>query len=296
MEITIAKENINKYKTEINNNVTKINWQAGEFDRIVLENFPSLLELDCFYNKITSLDAISNLVNLQKLYCSDNQITSLQPLIYLRRLTYLYTPNNPLEPQTIQIERMLNRIHSNSKTSIYQDNQNVHDTTIQRTVSESIKNLLLDPKPIFSVDDLINSTLNKSTIQALIEYGQDQTIHSHHLITYHELLSYVWIRISKSFYKDELLKILEEQIADAECKCFTGRFNRTLSVLVGFYPDIYIEISDRSRIGAIVLTLKNQIKPYNVKAHQELAKRGLLAAGYSEIEIESWIMAIEDTD
>ena len=109
-----------------------------------------------------------------------------------------------------------------------------------------------------------------------------------------ELLSYVWKRIEKSIDKAELLKILEEQIIDSECECFTGRFNRTLSVLVGFYSDIKINISDQSRIGAIILNLKDKIIPYNIDIHKETAIKELTEAGYSKEEIEPWIGAIDE--
>ena len=89
------------------------------------------------------------------------------------------------------------------------------------------------------------------------------------------------------------MKILEEQINDSECKCFTGRFNRTLSVLVGFYDDININISDKSRISAIILNCKDKIIPYDIEQHKELAKKELLESGYKEEEIEIWIDAIE---
>ena len=200
-----------------------------------LSNCVNFQTLNCWNNQIKSLEPLSNCVNLQKLDCSANQITSLTPLVYLHQLTIVNYYNNPLENQTIQVRRFLDRINTNRNSSIYYDRQNVHDTEIQRTVCDSIRSLLSDPKPIFSIDDIINSDLSINTKEAIIGYCQDETIHSIHLITFQELLSYVWNRIIKSDHQTELSKILEEQIADAECMCFTGRFNRTLSVLVGFY-------------------------------------------------------------
>ena len=87
------------------------------------------------------------------------------------------------------------------------------------------------------------------------------------------------------------MKILEDQIKDAECKCFTGRFNRALSVLVGFCDDIKIEISDNARIGAIILNIKS--KYTDIVKIKEISKKELLEAGYIETEIEPWLEAIE---
>ncbi len=259
-----------------------------------LSNCINLQELYCGNNQIKSLEPLHNCVNLQVLFCSNNQIISLEPLIYLRRLIEINYSDNPIEIPTIQIQRILNRIDSNRKSSIYDDNQNVHDTEIQRTVCESIQNLLKDPKIDFTIDDVINSSLNKSTIESIIEYCQDQTVHSVHLITYQELFSLVWNRIQKSIHQSELIKILEEQIADSECKCFTGRFNRTLSVLVGFFDDIKINISDKSRISAIILNSRDKIIPYDSFKHKEAATKELIDAGYLESDFKDWIEAIED--
>ncbi len=281
-----------------------------------LSNFINLQSLCCWRNKITSLEPLSKCINLQtldcdnnlitsleplsdcdylrKLSCADNQITSLEPLIYLIRLNKIQANNNPIEIPTIQIQRMLERIYYNQKSSIYNDNQNIHDIEIQRTVCESVQSLLKDQNNHFSIEDVINSPLNKPTIESIIEYCQDQTVHSVHLITYNELLALVWNRIINSTNKTELFKILEEQIADAECMCFTGRFNRTLSVLVGFFDDIKINISDKSRISAIILNSKYKIIPYDSVKHRETATKELIEAGYKETDFKDWIDAIDE--
>ncbi len=259
-----------------------------------LSNCTNLKKLYFRNNQIKSLEPLHNCVNLQVLFCGNNQIISLEPLIYLRRLNEINYSDNPIEIPTIQIQRILNRIDSNRKSSIYYDKQNVHDTEIQRTVCDSVQNLLKDPKNDFTIDDIINSGLSKSTIESLIEYCQDQFVHSVHLITYQELFSLVWNRTINSIHKTELMKILGEQIADSECKCFTGRFNRTLSVLVGFFDDIKINISDKSRISAIILNTRDRIIPYDPIEHKELAKKELIDVGYLETDFKDWIEAIED--
>ncbi|CAH6421575.1 Hypothetical protein MVR_LOCUS281, partial [uncultured virus] len=141
---------------------------------------------------------------------------------------------------------------------------------------------------------VIDSGLGEKAIRLILEYCTDTSVHSIHLLTYLELLGYVWARICRSEYKDELIKILGEQIGDSECKCFTGRFNRTLSVLVGFYPDIVIAISDNSRIGAIIIAARDTVIPYDPIEHRDIARTLLLEAGYDVETIEPWIEAIDD--
>jgi hypothetical protein len=88
----------------------------------------------------------------------------------------------------------------------------VHDITIQKTICDSLQSLLKDSKPLFSFDNIISSNLNSKIKESLIEYCQDDSVHSIHLITFKELLGYVWQRIIKSNHKEELFRILEEQI------------------------------------------------------------------------------------
>jgi hypothetical protein len=260
-----------------------------------LANCINLLRLLCNDNRIISLGPLTYCINLEVIYCRNNQITSLESLVYLRHLNFLDYSDNPLIIQSNQVQRFLNRFYIiNKKNNIYHDNQNVHDVTIQKTICESLQSLLRDPKPLYTIDDIIESDLNSDTKESLIEYCQDESVHSIHLITYGELLGYVWQRIIKSEYKMELFRILDEQIADSECKCFTGRFNRTLSVLVGFYDDIRINISDKARIGAIIITCKDKIMPYNSTDHKKMVLKELADAGYTEKEIKPWIDVIED--
>ena len=154
---------------------------------------------------------------------------------------------------------------------------------------------------MFSIEDIKESDLDMQANELIQAYCLDETVHSHHLLTYAELLMYVWARIMAHEHKSELIKILGEQVMDSRGLCFTGRFNRTLSVLVGFYEDIIISISDNSRISAIIIKARDKCNvspsrdstvPYSPEAHAELAKTMLLEAGYDLAEVNVWLEAI----
>ena len=260
-----------------------------------IEGCPNLEILNCDRNHIDSLAGLERCTHLRMLDCSHNEIQDLDEIVYLRHLQTFHYSHNPIMYQNIQVQRFIDRIaRVNTKVSIYADGQNVHDVCIQKTVCDSIKHLLSDGKPDFTIEAVLGSSLSTHTKERLVEYCADVTIHSVHLLTYAELLAYVWTRIDRSEHKSELLKIFEEQIADSECMCFTGRFNRTLSVLVGFYDDIVIEISDRARIGAIIIALKTRINPYDPIRHAALAIEQLRAAGYDGDTIQPWVDAIDE--
>ncbi|CAH6421578.1 Hypothetical protein MVR_LOCUS283 [uncultured virus] len=216
---------------------------------------------------------------------------TLDAIIHLRRLRCISYDGNPLNIQSPQIRRFLGLV-SYTNSSIYANRQNVHDLHVQKTVCDSVKRLMLDPKPVFTTKMIANSGLDDKTVRLLLLYCNDKCVHSVHLLTYEELLAYVWSRITRSKHRTELFRILADQIADSEHMCFTGRFNRTLSVLAGFYPDIVIEISDSSRIGAIVIAARDKIRPYDSIKHRKLAVTLLSEAGYDGETVAPWLGAI----
>ena len=135
----------------------------------------------------------------------------------------------------------------------------------------------------------MNNILSQQCKDLLISYCNISDTHSTLYTTYSELLALVWSRIVKHESKDELFKILEQQILESIGLCFTGRFNRTISVLSGFYDDIVIQISDNSRITAIFLHCKNQIVPYDIKQHRELFQSRAIELEYTIDDIQPWI-------
>ena len=268
----------------------------------------SLKALHCDYNQLTSFEGIEACTQLEHIGCYENPLVTVRHLIYLPHLAHVWGADH-LWDENIQTSRFRTRMlgqqirtlpqphtRKSAEPSIYGDKQNVHDFHIQKSVCDSVQRLLLDPKPTFTPHMLIDSDLDPKAIQLAFEYCSDTSIHTQHYLSYEDLLAYVWQRITYSKHRDELIKILGEQICDAECKCFTGRFNRTLSVLVGFCSDIVITISDTSRISAIILTIGASIDPYDSATHVTLAQQQLLEAGYSASAIKPWLQAITDAD
>ena len=249
------------------------------------------------HNLVTSLDGIETCRDLRIIECEGNPLTDINAVVGLR----LYRCEGITEAlwiSTPQLQRYYqqhaNQVSTGMLRTIYGNGQNVHDSQVTKSIAASLRNLMKDPKPAFTIElVLLESSLSEHTKTRLVEYCADTCVHSDHLLSYQELLAYVWARIMRSPHKTELLKVLEEQINDAECMCFTGRFHRTVSVLVGFYPDILITISDSSRISAIILAVKASLIPYDPVKHRELAHQLLIGAGYTEDIAQIWVSAIE---
>lgn len=203
-----------------------------------------------------------------------------------------------------------------AKGSVYTDTHNVHATSVATTVTKSIQNLLLDPKPDSNLvfEQVMHSGLSDSTKTTLTLFCQDKTLHVQTGLQYVDVLAYVWQRIQNpsitSFVmydatdqvalRTELIRILEERVSD--CieivlpVCFGGRLSRLVSTLDGFFSDIRITISDSERITAIVLQVKASLKPYDPVTHASRSTECLLEAGFEPDQFKDWITAIKEDD
>lgn len=193
-----------------------------------------------------------------------------------------------------QLDRQPTNNHAPS--TIYQNRQNVHKTSIQDTVGQSITNLLTDPKPEFIITSILDSPdLSEQTCSTVRSLCAHTSTVGKYGINFETLLLYVWQRIQTSEHRSELISILTEQLRDAGDKCFVGYMSRTIAVLAGFYDDIVIEISVQDHIRGIIEAARISCDPYSTQAHHDLARDRLIDAGYVD-EMQSWLRAILDDE
>ena len=243
------------------------------------------------------METIENITECQNIrniniYCEN--VFNLNPVCQLPNLESFSCDHFLLDHQDPRTFRILARfINRNMDEHIYVNRQNVHDSAIQLSLIKSVENILKDPVVKYDPDKIVQSGLSHKTVSLIMEYCDDTTVHSRLQITFSELLAYVWERIEKHANKEELMKILSQQMSDAECMCFIGRFNRLLNVLVGFYDDVSINVSNSSRISAIIINTGKNINPYSAEQHRIIAQKSLEEAGYTIEEVQEWLNAIE---
>jgi len=227
---------------------------------------------------------------------SNNQITEL-PLILLelRPVRIFYHDDNLIEHIHPPVRRWLNIIKKNNTDKIYFDEQNIHTSSIQSSFRNSLENLLKD-KDILSPDECEKyivecEELEEQTKRELINYCDDATEHSVYLVTFEEVFRYVISRIVKHSERNELLKILNEEIKYTICKCFTGRMTRLVNILNGFYDDITIQIGSNEQISNIIIMLKDKYEGNELvkQVRLEMEERD-----YDEKVIEEWLTYVEE--
>ena len=249
-------------------------------------------------NQLTSIPPeIGQLTNLTGLWLSDNQLTSIPPEIgQLRNLKVFQIQNNAIEHIPANVARLLNR--QRTAQGVYRDTQSVHNSNIQKTIKESIYRLLREKPEETEVIPLIlsDSVLSQFTKESLVEYSRDKSVHTELNLSFSDLLILVWNRILISPDADEIKRVVNTEMRDAECKCFTGRISRLLNCLNGFDPLVVIQISDNEQIGNIISLVKTQLEEkneYTIEKHKEEASERLRELGVKDEEIEVWLSYIE---
>ena len=151
-------------------------------------------------------------------------------------------------------------------------------------------------KPFINMEklntEILESSLSDTCKQLLFEYINDETEHSVLLITFGELLLSVWSIIRE--HKDDILKILDTEIKDTECKCFTGSMSRLINCLNGYDNRVQIRIADNQQISNILLLVKDGLGDlYTVEKHRELFQKEMTERGYDSSIINEWMEYIE---
>ena len=221
------------------------------------------------------------------------------------RIQNLRYGDNPIEHIPPQVRRWLARQIKTQKLQIYNDGQNVHNHSIQESIRHSIENITNQPFDctqqnieLIMTDIYQDDVLTDLSKQALIEYSEDKNIHSVLQLTFKELLFYVWktIQTFNTETQIEVKKILNEEIQNAICKCFTGRMSRLINCLNCFTPLVNVVIDDNQQIGNIIILIRDKLKnseTYSVERHKELVRKELRERGYTDNIIEEWIEYIE---
>jgi Leucine-rich repeat (LRR) protein len=287
----------------------------------------NLKTLQLPHNNITVFpNYITNLLNLNAIFLHNNQITQIPDTIgRLRRLEYLFLKNNritnipisitrcnylqnleydgnPIENIAPQVIRFLDtRILNTANFQVYNDTQSVHNHSIQECIRISIENITAQSFGNINYDIVVSQILSdiiltQNTKELILEYVEYVEAHSVLLITFKELLGYVWNTIlgMNVDVQKEVKQVMNSEMADAECKCFTGRLSRLVNCLNGFSPLVRVEIADNQQISNIIVLVKQRLEgEYTIETHKEIVKTEMTERGYDEAVITEWLEFID---
>ena len=229
---------------------------------------------------------------------SYNQLTQLPTEIgNLTQLTWLDLHNNPIE-NTLNpiIQRFLQRIENKrNQKNIYSDTQNVHSSSIQKSIKDSIHALMncYHPEHILTYLDWIE--LDKKTKEIITEYMDCKDVHTMLDITFKELFIAIVIEMESlsNELQKEIRQRLNEEMQESECKCFTGRISRLVNCLSGYSDKVKIQISEGEEIGNIISVIMEKRGIKTTETLKEEVRVALKERGYIETKINEWVEYVE---
>ena len=111
----------------------------------------------------------------------------------------------------------------------------------------------------YELNELITKlNIKNETKEILLSYTYEDYIHSRLQMKYSEILEPVLYFIINNQNKDELLKILDQEIQDSKGKCLQGRISKTINILNGYHDSIKINISNNEQISNIIIKLQKK--------------------------------------
>jgi len=263
-------------------------------------NLHILQTLNLNVNKLTSIPAeIGNLLTIRKLNIASNNIkyipAEIGNLLTIRNLN-IY--DNPIEYIPPNVRRLLD-IQTHTQ-GVYNDAQSVHNSTINQSIKSSIMRII-SITPSLNSDCVLSSILSDYTLtdftkQSLVEYTQNTDLISEVNVTFLEVLTAIWNRIVTNEHSTDIKKVLNGEMEDAECKCFTGRVSRLVNCLSGFDALVEVKIADNEQIGNVIAAVGDRLKAsgrYTVEIHKETARVDLKELGYTEEFVRVWLDYIE---
>lgn len=268
-----------------------------------MSGLTQLKELHIQENQISVLPpSIGRCTQLKTLNISHNDFTTL-PMEFTQcaRLETFQREGNELDvsaPIQRFLDRRLRRTERNYG-GLYNDGQNVHASSIQASIKDSLLRLMNDSYSA-SKESVVAQIIECPHVEMkeiLIGYINDETeTHSTLYCTFFDAFVKVWGRIvtcEDAEKRGELYKRLNEELAEGECKCFTGRLSRLVNVLNGFFDDIQIQISSNEQIANVILALRRQ---HNIGTNDEMTdtikeaiRKELEERGYEADIINVWL-------
>jgi Leucine-rich repeat (LRR) protein len=295
-QIYIYNKNIKKIPKEIQflTQLTYLNLANNQIKEIPneIQFLIQLIRLSLSKNKIEKIPKeIHFLTQLTNLSIDNNKIKELPlEIINLRNLTIFYYFNNPIENLLNPIiNRFINRIKNKQIYNIHNDTQNVHSSSIQQSIKDSIFNLLKQLKEPYKHNYLDDLVLIQQTKEQLIEYSNCTDIHTQLECTFEELLNAVFYEIN-SFDSEKQIsakKRINEEMLDGLCMCFTGRISRLVNSLSGLSEKVSIKISENEEISNIIILANKKYK--KIEEIKDYVKKEMKERSYTDLIIEEWL-------
>ena len=172
---------------------------------------------------------------------------------------------------------------------------NVHSSSIQQSIKDSINNLMNAYVLDYPLTYLDCSVLTQQTKEIITEYLDCNDIHTMLNITFKELFIAVVIEMDKLSpdLQIEIQKRMNEEMIESECKCFTGRISRLVNCLSGYSDKVRIQISENEEINNIISVIMSKRELKTIEILKEEVSVALTERGYADEKIAEWLEYVD---
>lgn len=186
--------------------------------------------------------------------------------------------------------------------TVYNDRQNVHNTTIGQSVRRFIERIvtsgLFVPEPFHQVHSAVTKLIEAAALgdddrgkcyRALDRISIDTSTFTEYRVSLSYIFSYVWTRVKKETkWRPELEQRLLQELVDMADTCSSGHTWRFVNVLSVYAEDI-ISISFRDQIVAnLVGRLSARIREIDDDNLQDKVALGSLGSDAEPEEVEAY--------
>lgn len=225
------------------------------------------------------------LTELKNLNISSTNISSIVSLIN-SPIENLVKNNSPVE--SIDFENYKKNL------LLISDGENVHDSSIQKSLNWSIKNIF-NVKSLFSdnnesLEDFIFHVQDHDEFLTVISliYELFDIDEKHALFEFkiQDLFNQLWSIIKYHQNFSDLLNIFISNILETSGICFMGKIAKLISTLDGFVDYVRVSLSDSERLSFIFSHFKNK---------KEIEKE-LISSGFnlSDEKVKEWMNFIDE--
>jgi hypothetical protein len=162
-------------------------------------------------------------------------------------------------------KNITDQLNKNTNKSVYNDSQNVHESSINKSVIDAAKKLISEYKPerILTFEYSQYEYNERDKIKESIHRIMTDVTTFNNGFTLYEVYQSLLQKIETSSNKDELYKRLKEELIDMSGLCATGHLSRLLMVSQGFDNNETMVKMDIDK------EMYSKIKSYLDKAIQE---------------------------
>lgn len=294
----------------------------GEFPVLCPDNFYKTI--DVMRNRITRIESFPRFVS-EWLDVAMNDLVELPRVpVNIRNLTVfgnerlVRLPENITDcvhlstegmtlPASVVLTREQRRqfgLHHAVTPEIYRDAQNVHTSSIQYSLAQSVDALRR------SADAHVpRTTTGHARADAVVaRYERCDDVHGTLGVSYADILQLVWNRIHAHQDADQRSSMrarLAEEIIEGDDLCFVGRITRIVNALTGFFDDICVGVSatEQAHARVVAVLARHSLTPQTVSQASVETRRAVLSdlrAGLSEIidaeRVKEYIDALFDDE